>query len=348
MGDTCGTLQLCACTTSNWVAAPRGAPAIGTVRMPLGSRGSPIDVSLFAAAAGGSDANYARIQGLPEDDPLRQMFERMWQRFRGYCGDQHAHVVRDARESFLARTWEMRLACLVLDAQWNLGQAVGDSPDICALPPSGPRIWLEATAPQAGRSLNPTQPGRKGMRQGEFIDRHGMLLRLTSAITAKQAHLAKFQHRGHVTGSDAFVIAINGGSVPNLVIEDQFPDIVRAVLPFDRTSWRVDLQTGAAENALERRETVYKPRPSSIGGAGSPVATDFFLQPANAGVSGVLFTPHTTWATPEVGHSDLVFVHNPLARVPITVGSFPCGREYCFDTDDQILHVVDRRTLRRS
>jgi hypothetical protein len=49
---------------------------------------------------------------------VRQRIEDLWARYYPYCPDPH--FLSDAREHFVQRTWEMYLACALLDAGFGL------------------------------------------------------------------------------------------------------------------------------------------------------------------------------------------------------------------------------------
>src|SRR4051812_43437742 len=51
---------------------------------------------------------------------VRARIERMWAKYGPYCPD--THYLTDARAHFVARTWEMYLACAMLDAGLKLAR----------------------------------------------------------------------------------------------------------------------------------------------------------------------------------------------------------------------------------
>src|SRR5690242_5810593 len=59
---------------------------------------------------------------------VRQRIEELWARYSPYCPD--THFLSDARVHFVQRTWEMYLACALMDAGFGLERPPPKGPDI--------------------------------------------------------------------------------------------------------------------------------------------------------------------------------------------------------------------------
>src|SRR5689334_10605510 len=103
----------------------------------------------FFSEGDARDPGYVFQRDSPERKHVRDAIECMWVRFAPYCADDLSHFVSDARASFNQRTWELRLACTMLDKGFELRKPPKDGPDICAIADGKP-LWIEATAPRPG------------------------------------------------------------------------------------------------------------------------------------------------------------------------------------------------------
>ncbi|MBK7582070.1 MAG: hypothetical protein IPI67_17920 [Myxococcales bacterium] len=79
--------------------------------------------------------------------------------------------------------------------------------------------------------------------------------------------------------------------------------------------------SGAVETGFLNRPTVAKK-------SGAVVGARLFCEPQSSGVSGVLFSDIGIWNAPREIGTDLIFVHNPMAAVPLPVGVFGFATEY--------------------
>lgn len=119
----------------------------------------------------------------------------MWRRYEPYCPD--AHFLSDARSHFVARTWEMYIACTLLDAGFKLDRPPETGPDIATWV-DGRRLWIEAVAPASGAGADAV-PGRdgRGSKQGNVWLGHmpsedSLILRCASVLVTKRTKLAEY------------------------------------------------------------------------------------------------------------------------------------------------------------
>ncbi len=117
---------------------------------------------------------------------VRERIEELWARYRPYCPD--AHFLSDARKHFVQRTWEMYLACALMDVGFELSRPPPKGPDILTTL-DGSRLWIEAVAPTAGDGPDAV-PGRE--KRGRMVGRvwsgsppsdESLILRCASALT---------------------------------------------------------------------------------------------------------------------------------------------------------------------
>ncbi len=144
------------------------------------------------------------------------------------------------------------------------------------------------------------------------------LSRWTSALKEKQAKGADYEKRGVIRPGDAYVIAIDGGQLSRLTMAagaSGLPLGLEATLAVGPRAFRFDedgrlLGTGNILRFLFKNHN------------GAVIRTEPFLNEEFSNVSAVLGCWPHMFAGPEL---PVHVVHNPLARVPIPLGTF--GKE---------------------
>lgn len=273
---------------------------------------------------------------------VRAFCEAQWELFEPYCADP-AHFLREARTDFHARTWEMMLACLLLEHGFQLERPPGDGPDIkiVAGPHGSPGpIWIEATTVELGEG--PNNSHRQEYPIPELLDDAGRamtenscffipqeeptILRYTSALEAKRKQRAKFGERGIVADSDPFLVAVNGALLHDHSIDDDDPEVLKAVYPIGAAY--VSFPRDGGEPVAGNRH-----RPKLTKASGATVATTAFLSDEYRQVSGLLFSQARAWDPRRVRarHHETLTIHNRRAASGLPPGLLRCGREAVFD-----------------
>lgn len=262
----------------------------------------------------------------------------MWSGFEPFCADPD-HFLSDARRGFYGRAWEMLLANVLLDRGFTLQRPPTDGPDIMIV--GGPvstrwPVWIEATTVELGTGENSAH--RIETPIPEIEDENGnpltensasfvpqeekTVLRYTSALAAKRRQLEEFRARGIVAADDQFVIALNGSQAHDYSIDDEDPDILKAVYPIG--AWYVSFpKSGAPPSAG------YHHRPSLTKANGADVPTTAFLTSDYQGVSALIYSQAGAWspATLPTRIGETLTIHNREASTPLPAGFFPFGRE---------------------
>jgi hypothetical protein len=107
---------------------------------------------------------------------VRDFVNSLWERYKLYADP---HFLKDARDHFLERFWEMYLAVALLHRGFTLHRTGGESPEFF-VEFDGHRIWLEATAPSPGTGNDKVPEIRFGVA-GE-VPTEKILLRFTNAL----------------------------------------------------------------------------------------------------------------------------------------------------------------------
>lgn len=244
--------------------------------------------------------------------------DAFWQQFKPYADNKFMQKLED---DFIARFWEMYLVNVILEKKYSLlsRKELGKKgPDIC-IENNQNKIWIEATA--GGKNA-------KDIYSNTPDDE--VILRYRSLIESKFKKYKEYLKDGIIQSSEPYIIAINAYRIP--FAEENCPDymlpnIVRAVLPFGEFTIIEDRDTGKVINSgYSRRENLYTQR-------NSPVRTDIFLLKEYEGISGVLFSTTGINDVIREKDNDFIFVHNPMARNPISPRWLEFKKEYRFSLE---------------
>lgn len=296
--------------------------------------------------SGGAAADYAIIRDEVSHENVRGCLEHLWTRYQPYNGD--SHFLSDAKKHFHARTWEMVLACTLLDAHLTLECPPPDGPDIKVAGGEHP-VWIEATIAELGDGENSAarieycngcgeEPCACRVRRFN-VQPDKTILRYTNALAKKKDHLDKFRDRNTVAPSDPYVIAINGALQDDHSAGDFDPAILKAVYPLGEAfvTFRPYSDTPPEEGHF-RRDSITNPR-------GSEVSTCAFLEPAYEGVSAILYSQARAWQLHRSVPDHMIVIHNSQAKNPLPDGYFPFGREFRFDRETGDINRYDHPSL---
>jgi hypothetical protein len=213
--------------------------------------------------------------------------------------------------SLAQRTWEMLLA-RYLHLEGHKLIPTNGGPDL-RFELDGKTVWVEAVAPEPkGLPADWLDPSFTGV--GTF-PHEAILLRWTTALDAKWKKYAEYREKGTITASDAYVVAINGcqlGRFPETRGISQMPFGVESVFPVGPLAYRFNESTGKIGNGF------ISERFHIVNANNTPVDTTSFLDRRYSGISALIgCAAQRTYGKP----LDLHVVHNPLADVPLALGS---------------------------
>jgi hypothetical protein len=243
------------------------------------------------------------------------MFD-LWRKYVS-LGLPKAHFVSEIcsgkTDKVAQRVWEMMLAAH-FDALGFSMTSADEGPDL-RIEQAGRVAWVEAVCPTAAGL---PEQWIKPISAGEFIvgdvPHNETLLRWTTAIDEKRRKLAEYRKKGLVRPEDSFVIAVNGGQLGRMPLNEgvsQMPYALEAVYPAGPTSIEIDRSTGQFVRSFKSL------RPQVKNANGEPVPTTIFMNPENADISAVIGYSSDRSKTPLLT-ADLV--HNHLAACPIPQG----------------------------
>jgi hypothetical protein len=187
--------------------------------------------------------NVALEKQFPKEPHYRSYVFGLWGKYAS-LGLPNAHFVSEICsgkiDKVAQRAWEMMLAAH-FDALGFVMTNADEGPDI-RIEHGGRVIWIEAVCPTAaGLPEQWMQP----LSAGEFIvgdvPHNEILLRWTASIDEKRKKLAEYRGKGLVRPEDAYVIAVNGGQLGRLPLNEgisQMPYLSKPSIPRGRPQSR--------------------------------------------------------------------------------------------------------------
>mgnify|MGYP001614685585 FL=1 len=248
----------------------------------------------------------------------RDFVEGLWQKYYSYA---EPDFLKNAREDFHAKAWEMYLGCLFLAFNFNLQKKTKkEGPDLHLLW-NNRSIWVEATAPESGAGDNAVPEYKYNEVSGQPSDQ--IILRFASAIQKKFKQYKSYRSKGLINADDSYIIAINGGRIRYSLGAPTLPYIVLSVLPFGGLAFAFDNKSGKLVNSFHQyRDAVTTAK-------GGPVPTDIFMNKDYVGISAVLSSSMDVVNRPNKIGAEVQLVHNRLlADNKLPLGIFPFGTEW--------------------
>lgn len=247
-------------------------------------------------------------------EAYKQYLEACWLRYNKYADRGFLDKLR-ARE-FHKRTWEMFLACLVMDSGYEIEdyrtKKNSAGPDIKVKHGVSP-IWIEAIAPEENDETRIKwqleDPELKMYGFGgdvEEIDKP-RILKITAAIKEKYEKYNKYLKDEVMSSSDPYIIAINGGDFESWISDGK--DVLGAL-------FAVGLYTIEFDEKHEVKKRYNQRRSSVLNRNEKPINTEAFLSHNFEGVSAVIFSKDRVINSKSDG-SDIMVLLNPYAKNPL-------------------------------
>ncbi len=252
---------------------------------------------------------------------IKRWLETLWQQYEPYAD---AWFLDEFKKQLFQRLWELYLAATFINRGYKLGKHRDAGADIEVIRDDGSSVWIEAIAVNKGEGNDqvPDTP------IGHWVDipTDQILLRLASGLKAKHDKYLIDLASNRIKESEPYVIAIDRSSIGHHV--DSFmPNVLKVLFGIgapavDRAvsgnSERVPNITWTGKFEIEKRN-------------GKSVSSLFFEDPAHEGISAVIYSKDQVIDSPrlvnEMGEN-LVIVHNPYAKNPLSDAFFVFGTHY--------------------
>jgi len=265
-------------------------------------------------------------------EPARNYTEKLWRVYEPYADRHFRH---DAKKHFLQRYWEMYLTVALIESGVDPVRLNGTGPEFY-FEHDGHRVWIEAIAPGPGQGKD--RVPKDLSKHGFSVPTEKILLRYTSALTAKRDKLLIDRTRGIVKPQDGYILAINCRAIPHAWLGGVIPYAIQAFLPFGPLTLMFDIRTmHITERYFQRREAVSKQ-------SGASVSTKAFLDPSFAGISAIIHSAVDAANAPVVLGADFFVLHNPLATVCVPINLFSHWKQFEF-TNDQVTAIEPNHTV---
>lgn len=250
----------------------------------------------------------------------KEILELMWEKYEPFADNQFQIEIRN---QFHARYWEMYLGYTLLLLGFNLKKKkyqIGPDLEIDSI--NG--IVIEATTSSGGTGEDSIKMEKLNPGETEwcFVPDNQIILRYRSSIEDKFKKLTKYISNGIIDDNQPFIIAINGRHVPYSILDDEPPNIIKALFPIGNPFVTLDKDF----NKIIKQGYHYQPKISKKNQ--EQISTKIFLDPSYASISGIIFSNSDIFNFPNVIGMDLILIHNPLATNPLNFGWLQIGREY--------------------
>lgn len=266
-----------------------------------------------------------------KDDELlqeaREFIESLWEIYEEFCPDEH--FSSEIRHQFHQRTWEMYLACSLLENGHKLLKPKPKGPDICI--DADPPIWIEAVSVNSGDTCDrvPSDeersdtmyPQRDGTRKISPPTEESVILRCTHALKTKSDQISQWKKDAFLPKTDPCVVAISLGAIEGAdfyTYRASMPIFCKAFFGFGSLFYN-PTSIGPKSG--------YLPRPRVAKSAGDQISCRAFLDNEACDIAGAICSGRGIFNMRDKP-PDLLFIHNPTSHCAIRVGDICVGEEW--------------------
>jgi len=265
------------------------------------------------------EPTYKYLRDMEHNAEMREFVEGLWDRYRP---PHDWHFLRDARNNFQQRFWEMYLYAALQDQGLDPKKGKAAGPDFWVVV-DGRRYWFEAVAPRKGEGPDRVPEYDFGSCEARVSPVDEIQLRYANAINDKAKKWPVWIEKRRVQRDDGYVIAINGHGC-NDFIDGKPPHFVKACLGIGEHVIGLDPRSGKiVDSFLEYRDSITKK-------SGEAVCIAPFLQEVFSCVSGVIHSLAYCWHPGSSLLEGIEFLHNPLAAIRLPDQAVQGFRRYIF------------------
>ncbi len=278
----------------------------------------PVMSELFPKNVNANDTIYAAIRDCEDLKGDRVALEKMWIVYRQYADP---HFLREIRDHFIQRYWEMLVTCMILRAGHTI-QSAPDGPDIVVITQGKISAYIEAVAPSGGTGKDQV---REPIDSTFWVSHDGIMLRYLSAIQNKHQQYLDWLKEGRVDPSVPYIIALNSRGIPMAVRDANPPRIVQALYGIGPSFVELD------KKSLQIIRTGSYSKRAMMKCSGIDIALDGFITEKKKEISAIIYG-----CTPNPGiHENILdkitLAHNSHAKNPLPRNWLGGGVELSFD-----------------
>ena len=281
----------------------------------------------FATKLPEYDTGYLFQAAVLERRNVREWLEKIWQQYEPYAD---SNFLKELKTRFTERVWELYLGATILNRGFSLGKHNDQLPDFdVRIGNNGKRAaWIEAISVNKGTGVDRVPNMRYGVSIG--LPEDEMSLRITQALKDKYDQYRTRITNGIVKANEPYIIATDSSDLDH---PEVLPLILRVAYGIGSLTLRLPMPILGEKRNYNRADSFYQRKKVISKKNGEMVSSMFFLDPAHAGISAVIYSRQGILNVPrayhELGESFLI-AHNPLTMNPV-IGLFPFGEEYMGD-----------------
>lgn len=267
----------------------------------------------------------------PKNEGYLAWLRQLWDNYEEYAPPTFQKEIENDEGKLDSLTWEMLLANMLLDAEFELVKATStDQPDLCVLH-NETKIWIECSIPERGDSSS-SNSVPETIFDGEFheVDMDKNTLRFSSAIWEKKQQHDRWVKEGICKADEPYIVALHGKELQFQVHNSSLPDILRALYGVGDAVWAYN----GDDNTLE--DGGYLPKPfieKQTGDGSTNIPTTCFLHEQFNTISGVFFSKH--WYGHYSSSPQTCYVKNINTRNDTEISFADLAQEYSY-TDSTI------------
>ena len=186
----------------------------------------------------------------------------------------------------------------------------------------GKRYWFDAIAPTGGEGADAVPQLEYGRPVASRVPQEQIILRIISALAAKQAKWQKDLAVGRVSDKDGFIVAMNDRSIRWAWLGAEMPYVAKGLYGFGNLTVSFDVRT------LKAIETKHEHRPKIAKASGTGISSQPFAVGECPEVSAVLYSSVDAANFPGVLGADFSILHNFNPNVPLPLSAQRFYREY--------------------
>ncbi|MFH1956116.1 MAG: hypothetical protein ABIJ28_00490 [Patescibacteria group bacterium] len=263
----------------------------------------------------------------------RNWLESIWGKYHNYAEPNFLKCLKKPGD-FHSFTWQMYLASVILEKNYQLQPNKGFGPDL-QIRTGNKNIWIEAVRTTPGEDKSTAGLPRSGSIYGNLDPR---VVRISNALTKKYKKYMGKYYSSICKEDEPFIVAINGSETKTLnesraaeaVVYGRGNDILKR-MP-DRS-----MKSGF----YELREAVVVQKESGQ----VTIPANYFCNDSYKEISGIIYCEQHVINANNYGRTpegNLYFLLNPYAKNQIDLKKFNIGKLISMNKNRQIIREYER------